>query len=137
MDNLRCKDPTKAGLAEVGKHCSDLIVLWSACFPASGMLKYYLHTVVHHAGQWQQYLLREHRMCLGMFENSAFEKCHFVGRLSYAKGQCMGHNVQQKNPSIFATLRHILKWQYGLDLASYNQARRQEGLVFFWLPRLH
>ena len=99
---MRCKDASKEGLGNLGKLCSELVVLWAAAFPPSGMKKFYLHTVVHHAGAWQKYLLENYNLCLGMFENSGFEKRHYVGRTAYSKIMSGIAQVDagQQNPTV-------------------------------------
>jgi len=95
-------------------------------------MKYYLHTVVHHAGEWQVYLLDEYDMCLGMSENSAFEKRHYLGRMAFQKGLkgVLFADRAHPNPSIHATMRNLLRHQHGLDLVSLNEARYKVGLPY-------
>jgi hypothetical protein len=98
------------------------------------MKKFYLHIVVHHAQQWQTYLLDRYNMCLGMFENSAFEKRHFLGRMAFLKGLrgVMFSDRSQPNPTIHATIRILLRYQHGLDLVSLNEARKKDSLPLIW-----
>ena len=134
MDNMRCKDASREGLGNLGKLCSQLVVLWAAAFPPSGMKKFYLHTVVHHAGAGQNYLLDNYKTCLGMFENSGFEKRHYVGRTAYSKIMSGIARVDagHPNPTIYATARVLFKWQHGSDLVSFNKVRKQLGKDCIW-----
>jgi len=135
MENLRCRDPTTEGLRDLGKHCSDFSVLWFSLFPpANSSMKFYLHTVVHHAGQWQKFLLDEYKMCIGMFENSAFEKRHFLGRSAFSKSLrgLMFMDKGVPNPHIHAIMRILMKHQHGLDIISLNNARKEKGLPLAW-----
>ena len=134
MRNMRCRFPSTGNLQDLGKHCSHLSLMWSCCLPTSCMMKYYLHTVVHHAGAWQTYLLEQFNMCLGMFENSAFEKSHCIGRLAWSKG-CHGISRLDKSelfPAHHAVMRILTRWQHGPDLISLNEARRKAGKQEYW-----
>ena len=69
-----------------------------------------------------------------MFENSCFEKRHYVGRTAYSKIMSGMSQVDagQPNPTVYATARILFKWQHGCDLVSFNKVRKQLGKDCIW-----
>ena len=57
IEILRCKNLSKARESDLGKECSDLGAKWILAGGKDSTLKYYLHTLVHHAGALQTSLL--------------------------------------------------------------------------------
>ena len=71
----------------------------------------------------QRYLMGKFGMCLGMFENSGFEKRHYIGRLAYSK--CLGglrfSAPGSLNPTVQACARIIFRLQHSMDLVGFNK----------------
>ena len=125
-DVVNCED----GFERFGKECRDFIFRLQSMTVEDYSKSYYLHTLLHHAGDFMR-ALEEEGMCLGMMSNSGAERRHEYGRRAARKAlACSGwRNKSEEHktkPNLLAylTLMEILTWQYGEDLLSHELARR-------------
>ena len=121
------------GFARFGRECRDFIFRLQSMYVEDYSKSYYLHTILHHAGDFMRALEAE-GMCLGMMSNSGAERRHEYGRRAARKAlACSGWRKRSaefdKKPNLlaFLTLTEILGWQYGEDLISHEIARRAAG----------
>ena len=130
-ENLR-KDVVDGedGFQRFGKECRDFIFRLQSMTVEDYSKSYYLHTLLHHAGDFMRALEAE-EMCLGMMSNSGAERRHEYGRRAARKGlSCSGwrnksgEHKDRPNLLAYLTLMEILTWQYGGDLLSHEMARR-------------
>ena len=118
------------GFERFGKECRDFIFRLQSMTVEDYSKSYYLHTLLHHAGDFMRALEKE-GMCLGMMSNSGAERRHEYGRRAARKAlACSGwRNKSEEHktkPNLLAylTLVEILTWQYGEDLLSHELARQ-------------
>ena len=133
------RDPVKVaanrdGFARFAKECREFCHQYQAMYHQEHCRSFYLHTLLHHAGDFMREL-QEHGMCLGMMANSGAERRHEYGRRA-AKKALVGGCWRSKNPRLasmrnllaYLTLKEILIWQHGSDLVSHERARRAASL---------
>jgi hypothetical protein len=91
---------------------------------------YYLHTLLHHAGDLMR-ALQKVGLTLGMMSNSAAERRHEYGRRASRKALASnGWRNKSKeyatmpNLLVYITVKEMLMWEYGSDLVSHEIARR-------------
>ena len=132
------RDPAKInannnGFERFGKECRQFCCLYQTIYHEQHCRSFYLHTLLHHAGDFMREL-HAHGMCLGMMANSGAERRHEYGRRAAKKamtGGCWRAKVpkykQMENIFSYLTLREILIWQHGTDLVSYELALRAAG----------
>ncbi len=126
MLQTRCKDPSNPDLAEYGANCRDLGALWSMLLPSNRCSSFYLHTLVHHSGDFMEYCLQR-KLTIGMLKNSGAERRHEIGRVPFKKALSGGGKAYQgtreyQNRSAYLTLRGLLIWQYGRDMLAEMEA---------------
>jgi hypothetical protein len=126
MLQTRCKDPSRADLAEYGANCRDLGARWCMLLPSNRCSSFYLHTLVHHGGDFMDYCL-ERKLTIGMLENSGAERRHEIGRVQFKKalsggGKAFRGTREYENRSAYLTLRGLLIWQYGRDMLAEMEA---------------
>ena len=123
------------GFARFGKECREFIFRFQSMSMLDYSKSYYLHTLLHHAGDFMRALQAE-GFTLGMMSNSGAERRHEYGRRASRKalasnGWRKKNSVydQKTNLIIYLTLHEVLKWDYGEDLISYIIAKRvQDGI---------
>ena len=124
------------GFDRFGKECREFIFRFQSMSTLDYSKAYYLHTLLHHAGDFMRALQAE-GFTLGMMSNSGAERRHEYGRRASRKALA-SNGWRKKNPEydkkenliIYLTLKEILKWDYGEDLISYIIAKRiQDGTV--------
>ena len=132
------RDPEKIvanndGFDRFGKECRQFCCLYQTMYHEQHCRSFYLHTLLHHAGDFMREL-HAHGMCLGMMANSGAERRHEYGRRAAKKamtGGCWRAKVpkykEMENIFSYLTLREILIWQHGTDLVSYELALRAAG----------
>ena len=132
------RDPVKIaannnGFERFGKECRQFCCLYQTMYHEQHCRSFYLHTLLHHAGDCMREL-HAHGMCLGMMANSGAERRHEYGRRAAKKamtGGCWRAKVpkykEMENIFSYLTLREILIWQHGTDLVSYELALRAAG----------
>jgi len=123
------------GFARFGKECREFCRRYQAMYHEQHCRSFYLHTLMHHAGDFMREL-EDNGMCLGMMSNSGVERRHEYGRRAAKKalaGGCWKAKVPElagkENVFSFLTLKEILLWQHGTDLVSHERARRAVGLA--------
>ena len=126
MLQTRCKDPSNPDLAEYGANCRDLGARWSMLLPSNRCSSFYLHTLVHHSGDFMEYCLQR-KLTIGMLENSGAERRHEIGRVQFKKalsggGKAYRGTREYENRSAYLTLRGLLIWQYGRDMLAEMEA---------------
>ena len=126
MLQTRCKDPSNADLAEYGANCRDLGARWCMLLPSNRCSSFYLHTLVHHGGDFMEYCLQR-KLTIGMLENSGAERRHEIGRVQFKKALSGGGKAYRgtrefENRSAYLTLRGLLIWQYGRDMLAEMEA---------------
>ena len=84
MRQTLCKDPNNADLAQYGANCRDLGARWCLLLPSNRCSTFYLHTLMHHAGDLMEYCL-ERKLSISMLENSGAERRHEIGRVQFKK----------------------------------------------------
>jgi hypothetical protein len=119
MRQTRCKDPNDAELSQYGANCRDLGARWNLLLPSNRCSTFYLHTLVHHGGDFMEYCLKRN-LTIGMLENSGAERRHEIGRVQFKKALSGGGKAYRgtrefENRSAYLTLRGLLIWQYGRD----------------------
>ena len=132
------RDPAKIvannnGFERFGKECREFCCLYQTMYHEQHCRSFYLHTLLHHAGDFMREL-HAHGMCLGMMANSGAERRHEYGRRAAKKamtGGCWRAKVpkyrEMENIFSYLTLREIQIWQHGTDLVSYELALRAAG----------
>ena len=122
------------GGSRFGKECREFCFRFQSMFHQDHCRSFYLHTLMHHAGDMMREL-QNHGMCIGMMANSGAERRHEYGRRAAKKalaGGCWRNRCPelQLRQNIFAylTLKEILIWQHGTDLVSHELARKAAGL---------
>ena len=123
------------GFDRFGKECREFIFRFQSMSMLDYSKSYYLHTLLHHAGDFMRALQAE-GFTLGMMSNSGAERRHEYGRRASRKalasnGWRKKNSVydQKTNLIIYLTLHEVLKWDYGEDLISYIIAKRvQDGI---------
>jgi hypothetical protein len=117
------------GFDRFGPECREFIFRYQAMFHEAHCRSFYLHTLLHHAGDFMRELEGQD-MCLGMVSNSGAERRHEYGRRAARKalaGGCWRHKIEglshKQNVLSYLTLKEILLWQYGTDLVSHELAR--------------
>jgi len=128
-EKVRAKD----GFARFGKECREFCRQYQALFHEQHCRSFYLHTLMHHAGDFMRELDRN-GMCLGMMSNSGVERRHEYGRRAAKKalaGGCWRKKIpelaEKENLFAYLTLKEILIWQHGTDLVSHELAMRAAG----------
>jgi len=119
------------GFARFGKECREFCHQYQAMFHEQHCRSFYLHTLLHHAGDFMRELEQD-GMCLGMMSNSGAERRHEYGRRAAKKavaGGCWKAKVpglaEKENVLAYLTLKEILIWQHGTDLVSHELALRK------------
>ena len=131
---MKERDPAKVrdidGFARFGKECREFCRLYQAMYHEQHCRSFYLHTLMHHAGDFMRELEGQ-GMCLGMMSNSGVERRHEYGRRAAKKalaGGCWKAKVPglvgKENLFAYLTLKEVLIWQHGTDLVSHELARR-------------
>ena len=131
MDQMRCRDPDRADLADFGKNCRDLGARWCVLMPKNRLGSLYLHTIMMHGGDFMEHLLPM-RLTIGMLENSGAERRHQIGKVHFRKslgggGSKYSGMTAHQNRSAYLTLRGVLIWQYGRDLVAVEEMRLSEA----------
>ncbi len=126
MLQTRCKDPSNPALAQYGANCRDLGGRWCMLLPSNRCSTFYLHTLVHHGGDFMEYCLQR-KLTIGMLENSGAERRHEIGRVQFKKalsggGKAYRGTREYENRSAYLTLRGLLIWQYGRDMLAEMEA---------------
>ena len=118
------------GFARFGKECREFIFRFQAMSTVDYSKSYYLHTLLHHAGDFMRALQKE-GLTLGMMSNSAAERRHEYGRRASRKALASnGWRKKSKEYStkpnllVYLTVKEMLMWEYGKDLVSHEIARR-------------
>lgn len=135
MKQMRSRDAKDPALWNFGKNCRDFGARWCTLLPQNRCNSHYLHAIMMHAAEFQEYLL-EIGLTLGMVENSGAERRHQIGKRQYLKsvGLVSGANQRFKmyqnlggyeNRTAYFTLRGILIWQFGTDMLAHEMARRK------------
>jgi hypothetical protein len=128
------RDPAQVeevdGFNRFGKECREFCRMYQAMYHEQHCRSFYLHLLMHHAGDFMRELQNE-GMCLGMMSNSGVERRHEYGRRAAKKalaGGCWKQKVPEladrENLFAYLTLKEILIWQYGTDLVSRQYAER-------------
>ena len=125
-DISNCED----GFARFGKECREFIFRFQSMSTVDYSKAYYLHTLLHHAGDFMRALQKE-GFTLGMMSNSGAERRHEYGRRASRKALA-SNGWRKKNPEydqkenllIYLTMKEVLMWDYGEDLISYTIAKR-------------
>jgi len=129
---MKERDPEKVrgeqGFARFGKECREFCRLYQAMYHEQHCRSFYLHVLMHHAGDFMRELERE-GMCLGMMSNSGVERRHEYGRRA-AKKALAGGCWKSKSAALagkanlfaYLTLKEVLIWQCGTDIVSHNTA---------------
>jgi hypothetical protein len=132
------RDPAKVaanrdGFSRFGKECRAFCHRYQAMYHQEHCRSFYLHTLLHHAGDFMREL-EQNGMCLGMMANSGAERRHEYGRRAAKKaliGGCWRSKIPKlanmRNLLAYLTLKEILIWQHGSDLVSHERARRAAG----------
>jgi hypothetical protein len=117
------------GFQRFGKECREFIFRFQSMSTVDYSKSYYLHTLLHHAGDFMREL-RKMGLTLGMMSNSGVERRHEYGRRATRKA--LASNGWRKKradyadrPNLLAylTVKEILMFEYGEDLVSYEMAR--------------
>ena len=123
-------DANQNGFSRFGKECREFCFRFQSMYHEEHTRSFYLHTLMHHAGDMMREL-QEHGMCIGMMANSGAERRHEYGRRAAKKalaGGCWRKKIpelaQKQNIFAYLTLREVLLWQHGTDLVSHEMARR-------------
>ena len=122
------------GYERFGMECREFIFRFQAMSTEDYSKSYYLHTLLHHAGDFMRALQKE-GMTLGMMSNSGAERRHEYGRRASRKALASNgwrrkspEYDKMKNLAVYITLKEIWMWDYGGDLISHEIARlSQEG----------
>jgi hypothetical protein len=129
---MKERDPSKVaqvdGFERFGKECREFCRLYQAMYHQQHCRSFYLHVLMHHAGDFMRELATE-GMCLGMMSNSGVERRHEYGRRA-AKKALAGACWKNKSPALvgkanlfaYLTLKEVLIWQCGTDIVSHSKA---------------
>ena len=117
------------GFERFGMECREFIFRFQAMSTEDYSKSYYLHTLLHHAGDFMRALQKE-GMTLGMMSNSGAERRHEYGRRASRKAlasngwrkKCPEYDKMQ-NLLVYITLKEIMTWDYGEDLITHELAR--------------
>ena len=117
------------GYERFGMECREFIFRFQAMSTEDYSKSYYLHTLLHHAGDFMRELKKE-GMTLGMMSNSGAERRHEYGRRASRKAlasngwrkKCPEYD-KMPNLLVYITLKEIMMWDYGGDLISHELAR--------------
>jgi hypothetical protein len=117
------------GYERFGMECREFIFRFQAMSTEDYSKSYYLHTLLHHAGDFMRALEKE-GMTLGMMSNSGAERRHEYGRRASRKAlasngwrtKCPEYD-KMPNLLVYITLKEIMMWDYGGDLISHELAR--------------
>ena len=117
------------GYERFGMECREFIFRFQAMSTEDYSKSYYLHTLLHHAGDFMRELKKE-GMTLGMMSNSGAERRHEYGRRASRKAlasngwrkKCPEYD-KMPNLLVYITLKEITSWDYGEDLISHELAR--------------
>ena len=117
------------GFARFGKECREFIFRFQSMSTVDYSKSYYLHTLLHHAGDFMR-ALGLLGLTLGMLSNSAAERKHEYGRRASRKALASnGWRKKSKkyaetpNLLVYLTMKEINMWEYGEDLVSHEIAR--------------
>jgi len=117
------------GYERFGMECREFIFRFQAMSTEDYSKSYYLHTLLHHAGDFMRELKKE-GMTLGMMSNSGAERRHEYGRRASRKALASNgwrkkspEYDKMKNLAVYITLKEIWMWDYGGDLISHELAR--------------
>ena len=117
------------GFARFGKECREFIFRFQSMSTVDYSKSYYLHTLLHHAGDFMR-ALGLVGLTLGMLSNSAAERKHEYGRRASRKalasnGWRKKSKKYAKTPNllVYLTMKEINMWEYGEDLVSHEIAR--------------
>jgi hypothetical protein len=96
------RDPEKIvannnGFERFGKECRQFCYLYQTMYHEQRCRSFYLHKLLHHAGDFMREL-HAHGMCLGMMANSGAERRHEYGRRA-AKTAMTGGYCVPRSPS--------------------------------------
>ena len=118
------------GFARFGKECREFIFRFQSMSTVDYSKSYYLHTLLHHAGDFMR-ALQKVGLTLGMMSNSAAERRHEYGRRASSKALASnGWRKKSKeyatkpNLLVYVTIKEMLMWEYGKDLVAHEIARR-------------
>ena len=118
------------GFARFGKECREFIFRFQAMATVDFSKAYYLHTLLHHAGDFMRALSLV-GLNLGMLSNSAAERKHEYGRRASRKALASNgwskkskKYAEKPNLLVYLTMKEINMWEYGADLVSHEIARR-------------
>jgi hypothetical protein len=119
-----------SGFDNFGKECREFCTLYQLMFHEAHCKSFYLHSLLHHAGDFMR-ALQAHGLTLGMMSNSGAERRHQMGRLGFQRSLCGGawknrrpDLAAKRNLTAYLTLREVaMVWQYGQDLLSHHRAR--------------
>jgi hypothetical protein len=118
------------GFARYGKECREFVFRFQAMATVDYSKAYYLHTLLHHAGDFMR-ALGLVGLTLGMLSNSAAERKHEYGRRASRKALASNawskkskKYAEKPNLLVYLTMKEINMWEYGEDLVSHEIARR-------------
>ena len=117
------------GFARFGKECREFIFRFQSMSTVDYSKSYYLHTLLHHAGDFMR-ALGLVGLTLGMLSNSAAERKHEYGRRASRKALASNgwrkkskKYAEKPNLLVYLTMKEINMWEYGEDLVSHEIAR--------------
>jgi hypothetical protein len=117
------------GFERFGKECREFVFRFQSMSTLDYSKAYYLHTLLHHAGDFMRALEKE-GLTLGMMSNSACERRHEYGRrashkalASNAWGKKIDKYKSRPNLLVYLTMKEINMFDYGEDLISHEVAR--------------
>ena len=117
------------GFARFGKECREFIFRFQSMSTEDNSKSYYLHTLLHHAGDFMRALQKE-GLTLGMMSNSGAERRHEFGRRASRKA--LASNAWRKkkaeyanrpNLLVYMTMKEVQMFEYGNELVSHEMAR--------------
>ena len=117
------------GFARFGKECREFIFRFQSMSTEDNSKSYYLHTLLHHAGDFMRALQKE-GLTLGMMSNSGAERRHEFGRRASRKA--LASNAWRKkkpeyanrpNLLVYITMKEVQMFEYGNELVSHEMAR--------------
>ena len=118
------------GFTRYGKECREFVFRFQAMATVDFSKAYYLHTLLHHAGDFMRSLSLV-GLNLGMLSNSAAERKHEYGRRASRKALASNgwskkskKYAEKPNLLVYLTMKEINMWEYGEDLVSHEIARR-------------
>ena len=117
------------GFARFGKECREFIFRFQSMSTVDYSKSYYLHTLLHHAGDFMRALQNE-GLTLGMMSNSGAERRHEYGRRASRKALASNgwrkkrqDYANRPNLLVYLTVKEVLMFEYGKDLVSHEIAR--------------